>query len=140
MFRRFVSGSAIASIGIACAGLVVLVTPVLGAQRAYPLAFFWCFAPLAWGIWAVLAPDKWVPARLPVWGAILGLMGGVLVMLVLNLPSRVLGATVPVILRAAGVAVAAVGYYFLWMLVRLAYRSLDKPAPMVEKPVSAKAA
>lgn len=61
-------------------------------------------------------------------------------MFVLNLPSRVLGATVPVILRAAGVAVATGGYYFLWMLVRLAYRSLHKPAPTAEKPVSAKAA
>jgi hypothetical protein len=140
MFRRFVSGSAIASIGIACAAFIVLVTPGLGAQKAYPLAFLWCFAPLAWGVWAALAPAKWVPDRLPVWGAILGLMVGVLVMVVLNLPFRVLGALVPVIWRAAGVAVAAVAYYFLWMLVRLAYRSLDKPVPMAEKPVSAKAA
>ncbi|MGD0694397.1 MAG: hypothetical protein ABSB82_06035 [Terriglobia bacterium] len=140
MIRRFVSGSAIASLVIACAALAVLVTPGLGAQRFYPVAFVWCFAPLAWGLWAAFAPGKWVPDRLPVWGAVLGLMGGVLVMFGLNVPSRVLGAVVPVIWRAAGVAVAAVGYYFLWMLVRLAYRSLDKPAPMSETPVSAKAA
>jgi len=140
MFRRFVSGSAIASIGIACAAFIVLVTPGLGAQRFYPLMYLWGFAPLAWGLWAALAPSNWVPERLPIWGAILGVMAGVLAMFGLNVPYRVLGVVVPVIGRAAGVAVAAVGYYFLWMLVRLAYRSLDKPAPMAEKPVAAKAA
>lgn len=140
MFRRFVSGSLIASMGIACAAFVVLVTPGLGAQRTYPIAFLWCFAPLAWGLWAALAPPKWVPDRLPVWGAVLGLMGGVAVMFGLNVPSRVLGFVVPVILRAAGVVGAAVVYYFLWMLVQVAYRSLGVPTPEAAKSVSAKAA
>lgn len=139
MIRRFVSGSAIASLGIACAALIVLLAPGLG-ERSYPLAFLWCFAPLAWGVWAALAPPKWVPDRLPVWGAILGLMLGVLVMFVLNMPYRVLGVVVPVILRAAGVIGAGVFYYLLWMLVRLAYRSLGIPAPVAEKPFSSKAA
>ncbi len=140
MIRRFVSGSTIASLVIACAALAVLVTPGLGAQRFYPVAFVWCFAPLAWGLWAAFAPGKWVPDRLPVWGAVLGLMGGVLVLFVLNMPYRVLGFVVPVILRAAGVVGAVVVYYFLWMLVRVAYRSLGVPTPEAAKPVSAKAA
>jgi hypothetical protein len=127
MFRRFVSGSAIASIAIAFAALVVLLTHGLGAQRFYPLTIVWCFAPLVWGLWAMLAPSGWVPQRLPIWGGILGLIAGVLAAFVLNLPSRVLGVTVPVILRGVGVVVIVAFYYFLWMLVRIAYRSLGTP-------------
>lgn len=55
-------------------------------------------------------------------------MAGVLVAFVLNLPSRVAGVPLPVIVRGVGVVVAAVLYYFLWMLVRLAYRSLGTRA------------
>jgi hypothetical protein len=91
MLRRFVAGSAIASVGIACAAFTVSVIPGLTWQRAYPLALVWCFAPLAWGIWAVLAPSSWVPQRLPTWGAILGVIAGLGAAFVLNLPSRILG-------------------------------------------------
>jgi hypothetical protein len=127
MFRRFVSASAIASIGIAFATLALLLAQGLVEQRFYPLTIVWCFAPLAWGLWAMLAPSGWVPQRLPIWGAILGLIAGLLIFLVLNLPSRVLEVTVPVILRGVGVVIIVVLYYFLWMLVRLAYRSLGTP-------------
>jgi hypothetical protein len=34
---------------------------------------------------------------------------------------------VPVILRGVGVVVIVAFYYFLWMLVRVAYRSLGTP-------------
>jgi hypothetical protein len=64
---------------------------------------------------------------LPLWGAILGLIAGVLAAFVLNLPFRVLGETVPVTLRGVGVVVIMVFYYLLWMLVRFAYRSLGTP-------------
>jgi len=129
MFRRFVSASAIASMGIAVAAFGILLAPGLVLERVYPLTIVWCFAPLAWGLWAMLAPSSWVPQRLPIWGAILGLIGGLLVFFVLNLPLRVVGVTVPVMLRGMGVVLMVVIYYLLWMLVRVAYRSVAAPLP-----------
>jgi len=129
MFRRFVSASAIASMGIAVAAFGILLAPGLVLERVYPLTIVWCFAPLAWGLWAMLAPSSWVPQRLPIWGAILGLIGGLLVFFVLNLPLRVVGVTVPVMLRGMGVVLIVVIYYLLWMLVRVAYRSVAAPLP-----------
>jgi hypothetical protein len=127
MFFRFASGSAIACIVIAIAALVVMLTPGLFA-RVQPVAIIWCFVPLAWGIWAVLAPGSWVPRRLPHWGAVLGLIAGLLGALVLNLPARVLGLTLAVPWRTVAVLVMTAVYYFLWMLVRRAYLSLTNPS------------
>jgi hypothetical protein len=127
MFRRFVSGSAIASIAIALAAVVLLLAHGLAAQRFYPLTTMWCFAPAVWGLWAMIAPAAWVPQRLPIWGAVLGLIAGLLASFVLNLPFRVLGVTVPTIWRAVAVVVIVVLYFLLWMLVRLAYRALGAP-------------
>jgi len=129
MFRRFVSASAVASMGIAVAAFGILLAPGLVLERVYPLTIVWCFAPLAWGLWAMLAPSSWVPQRLPIWGAILGLIGGLLVFFVLNLPLRVVGVIVPVMLRGMGVVLIVVIYYLLWMLVRVAYRSVAAPLP-----------
>lgn len=128
MFRRFVSGSAIASIVIAIGTLVIVLTPGLAVGRLHPLTTVWCFVPLAWGVWAMLAPSTWVPHRLPLWGAILGLIAGLLVGFVLNLPWRVLGVAVPTLARGVAVVALALFYYLLWMLVRVAYRSLGAPA------------
>ena len=127
MFRRFVSGSAIAAMGIAFATLVLLLAQGLAEPRFYALTIVWCFVPLAWGLWAMMAPSGWVPQRLPVWGAILGLIAGLLTFFVLNLPSRVLEVTVPGILRGVGILIIVVIYYLLWMLVRLAFRALGTP-------------
>ncbi len=90
----------------------------------------WCFAPLVWGLWAMIAPASWLPQRLPLWGAILGLLAGLNAFVVLNLPLRVFGVTAPDILRGVGVVVIGVFYYFLWMLVRMAFRSLGAPTPV----------
>jgi hypothetical protein len=128
MFRRFVSGSAIASIAIALAVLVLLLMPGVALQRVYPLPIMWCFAPAVWGLWAMCAPVRWVPQRFPLWGAILGLIAGLLATFVLNLPARILGDRVPITFRAVAVVAIVVFYYFLWMLVRVAYRSLGAPA------------
>jgi drug/metabolite transporter (DMT)-like permease len=87
----------------------------------------WCFAPLVWGLWAMFTPPSWLPQRLPIWGAILGLIAGLLAFFGLNLPLRVFGLTVSVIVRGAGVLVIVVIYYLLWMLVRVAYRVLGTP-------------
>jgi len=132
MLKRFVAGTAIAAVGIACGALAILFVPAVPVQRSYLLPLVWCFAPLTWGIWALLAPCSWVPRRLPIWGAILGLIAGTLTAFVLNLPSRILGQTVPAALRGAGVAVIVALYYVLWMLVRAVYRALgptDSAAP-----------
>ncbi len=80
--------------------------------------------PLIWGLWAVLAPLPFVSQRLPLWGAILGLIAGILAGLILNLPSRFLGEPVPLAMRGAAVLGMVVFYYLLWMLVQKAYRFL----------------
>jgi len=124
MFQRFFAASTIASIAIAVGALAILLTPALTFQRIYPLTIVWCFVPLAWGMWALLAPPAWVPERLPLWGAILGLIAASLAAFVFNLPARILGVPVPATLRGVAVVVMAMLYYLLWMLVRVACRSL----------------
>ena len=127
MLQRFAAGSTIASVVIALAALVVLLTPTLSLQRVFPLTFVWCFVPLVWGLWALIVPKAWAPERLPLWGAILGLIAGLLAVFVLDLPSRIAGQPMPSLLRGVGVLIAGVLYYLLWMLVRVAYRSLAAP-------------
>lgn len=133
MLRRFAAASAIACVGIACAAFIVSLIPSLPWQRAYPLAVLWCFAPLVWGIWAMLAPSSGFPERLPVWGALLGLIVGLGAAFVLNLPSRVLGETLSPALRGIWVIVLVVVYYFLWMLVRAVYRAIAPAEPAAPK-------
>jgi hypothetical protein len=129
MFQRFAASTAVASAGIAIAVLVVCLVPGLNFSRIYPLLMFWCVAPAAWGIWAMLTPSTWMPKRLPLWGAILGLIAGSMAGFVLNLPLRIFGTVVPVGLRGVGVLVMVLFYYLLWMLVRAACRSLASTAP-----------
>jgi malate dehydrogenase (oxaloacetate-decarboxylating)(NADP+) len=74
MLQRFVAASATASIAFGALALILM--PALPMARTYPLTVVWCFVPLAWGIWALIAPAAWVPKRLPLWGAILGLIAG----------------------------------------------------------------
>ena len=124
MFQRFAAASAIASMALGLAALILLVSSGLSFQRFYPVTIMWCVVPLVWGLWAMIAPHTWVPQRLPWWGAMLGLIAGLFLLFVLNLPSRVFGETVPTLLRAVGVLVLAVFYYLLWILVRLAHRAL----------------
>jgi hypothetical protein len=124
MLKRFVAATAIAAVGVACGALAIVLVPNVPVQRSYLLPLFWCFAPLAWGIWAMLAPSSWVPRRLPIWGAILGFIAGVLAAFVLNMPSRILGQAVSAAVRGVGVVAIVVFYYLLWMLVRAVYRAL----------------
>lgn len=98
--------------------------PGLTFERIYPLAILWCCAPLAWGVWAVLTPSAWMPTRLPLWGAILGLFVGSMAGFVLNLPSRFIAEPVPILARAIAVLVITLCYYLMWMLVRAACRWL----------------
>jgi hypothetical protein len=121
MLRQFVAGSAVASVAIAVGTVAVLLIP---AVKVSPLTTMWCFVPLVWGLWAMCAPSGWVPQRLPVWGAILGLVAGLLAAFVLNVPLRVVGVALPVGMRVLAVVVAVAFYYMLWMLVRVVYRSI----------------
>jgi len=118
MLQRFVVASATASIAIAFGALALILIPALPIARTYPLTIVWCFVPLAWGIWAMIAPAAWVPTRLPLWGAILGLIAGSLGAFVLNLPLRILDEAASVPVRAVAVVFMAVVYYLLWMVVR----------------------
>ena len=131
MLQRFVSGCAVASVAIAGGALTILLAPGLTLQVVYPLPVAWCFVPLAWGIWAMLAPSSWLPQRLPIWGAFLGLIGGLIAIFVLDMPARLLGTSVPLALRGLGVVIIMAFYYLLWMLVRVVYRNLTTPAPQI---------
>ena len=121
MLHRFAAASAVASVIIACGAIVSLLPPRWPAADARILTTAWCFVPLAWGLWAMLAPARWVPRRLPVWGAILGLVAGIIAGPVLDLPLRLAGLRG---VRWMTLVVGPVVYYFLWLLVPVAYRSL----------------
>lgn len=126
MFRRFAAAAAVASIGIAVAATTLFLMPGLAVSRMYPVTVVWCLVPLVWGLWALLAPSAWLPQRLPVWGAILGVVAGSLGAFVLNMPLRLLGVQVALPARAVGFVVMVAFYYLLWMLVRVAYRNLTR--------------
>ncbi len=127
MFRRFASATAIPAIGIPIALLAIVLSHTVTVPKAYPVTTVWCFVPLIWGVWAALAPASWVPRRLPIWGAILGLLLGFFLGFVVNMPHALLDFELSVTWRATAVFGFAVFYYFLWMLVRVAYRSLSSP-------------
>ena len=78
-----------------------------------------------WGVWAMLAPSAWVPARLPHWGALLGLGIGVVVLLVFNAPQRVFYLHFPIEARVGGILLIGGFYYLLWLLVRRVYLAME---------------
>ncbi len=128
MLRRFAAASVVASVVVGVAALAVLlivfVVPGVTLEQFAPVLALWCVVQLVWGLWALLTPRAWFPDRLPIWGAILGVVAGSLAMFVLNLPSRMRGEPVPAVLRGVGAAVLVVAYYLLWILVRRVYRAL----------------
>jgi len=124
MFRRFASASAIPAIVIPIVLLVIVLTHTLTVPKAYPLTTLWCFAPLVWGIWAAIAPKSWVPQRLPIWGAILGLFAGLFGTFVLNLPHALFDHELTILWKLALVAGLVVLYFILWVFVRAGYRSM----------------
>ena len=125
MFRRFASASSVASVVIAAGALVSLLPPRWPAADARVLTTAWCFVPLAWGLWAMLAPATWVPRRLPLWGAILGVAAGIVAGPVLDLPLRLGGLRD---LRWMTLVIGPFLYYVVWLLVPVAYRSLGLDA------------
>ncbi len=124
MLRRFAAASAVACIALAVASSVILVISGLSPQRFALLLAMWCIAPSVWGLWAMLAPSKWTPERLPVWGAMLGVVAGLMAAFVLDLPSRIAGFHVAVTARFLGLVVLTVFYFILWTFVRTVFKRL----------------
>lgn len=125
MFRRFAAASSVGSVIIAVGALVSLLPPRWSPADALVLTTAWCFVPLAWGLWAVLAPAQWVPRRLPLWGAILGVIAGIVAGPVLDLPLRLVGLRD---MRWIALVLGPILYYVVWLLVPVAYRSLSADA------------
>ena len=65
MLHRFAAACVVASIVIA-AGAAVSLLARWPAEGACLLTTAWCFVPVGWGLWAMLAPARWVPGRLSV--------------------------------------------------------------------------
>ena len=128
MLQRFVAGSLVCSVLVACAALIVIVVPALGPQKAYPLTAVWCFMPAVWGLWAAVTPHSWFPKRLPIWGAILGFIVGGFVFVFINPAHLILGLDVSRLVRGISVLMLATFYYLLWMLVRLVAHNLAHSA------------
>lgn len=121
MLQRFAAASSVASVVIASGALVSLIPPWWSPGDARILTTAWCFVPLAWGLWATLAPASWVPRRLPLWGAILGVPAGIVAGPVLDFPLRLAGLRD---IRWITLIVGPIFYYVVWLLVPVAYRSL----------------
>lgn len=123
MLHRFAAACAIASVAIACGAVMSLLTrwPAAGARV---LTTAWCLVPAAWGLWAMLAPASWVPRRIPLWGAMLGLLAGVMAGPVLDLPLRLADVRG---VRWMPIVAGPFLYYLLWLLVRVTYSSLHGP-------------
>jgi hypothetical protein len=125
MLQRFAAASVVGSVIIAVGGLVSLLPPRWAADDALVLTTAWCFVPVAWGVWAIVTPARWVPRRLALWGGILGVIAGIVAGPVLDLPLRLTGFQgTPWI----AVLVGPVLYYAAWMLVAVSYRSLSTTA------------
>jgi hypothetical protein len=130
MIQRFASACLVGCVAIAIAVTLAFATQLVSSQRFYLVLAIWCAAPCIWGLWAMLAPATWVPQRLPLWGAFLGIIAGTLAAFVLNMPARVLGLNLSVAARGAALLVMVAFYYCLWMIVRAAYRHLSAARTM----------
>ena len=122
MVRRYAAASSVASMVVAPGGLASLLAPRWSPAVVRVLTTAWCFVPFAWGLWAALAPSRWVPRRLPLWGAILGVVAGIVAGPILDFPGRLGGLRD---LRWITLIVGPIFYYLMWLFVPVAYRSLD---------------
>jgi hypothetical protein len=125
MLCRFAAACVVASVVIAAGAVISLLPLRWPAADARIITTAWCFVPLAWGLWAMLAPARWVRSRLPIWGAILGIVAGIIAGPVLDLPLRLFGVSR---FRWVPLIVGPIFYYLLWLLVGAAYRSLHSTA------------
>ena len=82
MLIRFAAAAVVASVAIALGATLAPFFFVVNLEGFANVTRLWCVIPALWGAWAMLAPRAWVPARLPLWGSILGLLIGAVVLLV----------------------------------------------------------
>ena len=120
MLHRF-AAACIVGAGVIATGALATLLLSLPAEGTSVLTLAWCFVPVVWGFWAMLAPEGWLPNRLPAWGAILGIGAGIVAGPLLDLPGR-FGA--PSGARWLVPLIGPVLYYPLWLLVRATYCSL----------------
>jgi hypothetical protein len=124
MLHRFAAATSVAAPAVALETLLALQVPQLKPEGLLGLTTLWCIVPGVWGLWIMAAPNAWVPQRLPLWGAILGLMVGTVAMFVINLREKIVAFTPSVLRRALGVLILVILYYLLWMVVRVAFSAL----------------
>ena len=128
MLARFAGATAVAAVVIALTSLALLFVPLpTGAAGRSLLTTAWCFVPVIWGVWALLTPHAWMPQRLPLWGAILGLIAGIMAAFVLDFPERIAGVSLNMLQRALALPLAMAIYYLLWMIVRRVCEALTHP-------------
>ncbi len=115
---------------------MVLALRVLAGQRFYQITAVWCLVPFIWGVWMVLAPQRWIEKRLPAWGAILGAIASMTGLYVLNVPQRV-GVFIPPALKPAGVLLMAAMYAIFWIVVGKVYRALRPTSAPISRSAAA---
>ena len=127
MVRRFVSAAAVACVAVACLAVTVYLLPGINREHVFALLLVWLCAPTVWGVWAMLTPKSWVPARLPSWGAALGVIVGVFAAFFVDVPFRLAGLTLSFRQRALAIVPMVVVYYLLWMIVRGVLAKVSAP-------------
>ncbi len=139
--QQFVAATAVAGVVIALGATAVLLVPIFRPMSIFwPLPMIWCFVPLAWGLWSLLAPATVVPARLPWWGAALGAVAGIGAGFVFDVLGRRIGQPLPLGVRWLLVPFGFAVYYVLWMAVRAVYCRLVPPGTATPEMVRGKAA
>lgn len=137
MLRKFAAGVLVASCMIPIGAVVVFGIRLATGVRYYQMAVMWCTVPLLWGVWAMLIPQSWTPKRIPLWGAILGVLAAILGAVVMNLPARITQLEFGLGLRWFAIVPAACLYYLAWMIVAWVYAKLaplDTRASTAAKP------
>ena len=124
MLRRFVSAASVGAVVVGLAGPLLYLNPLPTPEGRYIVATVWCMVPLAWGIWAMLLPATWVPGRIPLWGALLGVLAGIIAAFVLDMPYRLFDAPTSTAVKLGIVVLAVVLYGLVWIAVREVYSRL----------------
>lgn len=123
MLRRFAAASATAAVLVTVAVLILFAVARVPLERASLVLLLWCLAPAVWGVWAIVAPTRWI--ALPLWGALLGLMLATTALVILNLPQRIFDLPLSPFLRLLGVLLLAAFYYVAWSIVSVVHAALE---------------
>lgn len=126
MLRRFVAASATAAVLVTFAVLILFAVARAPLERASPVLLLWCLAPAVWGVWAILAPTRWL--ALPLWGALLGLILATTALVILDLPQRIFDLPLSPFLRLLGVLLLGAFYYVAWSIVSVVHAALEERA------------